>query len=94
MLIVSVEAARRASIMPLRQLIEHYLKFGGSFGTPVALSAFGRSAPEIEKLFSIYNEDYHISRFFRFSNQSGAAFSIDNEPATHISIDSEINSIL
>jgi hypothetical protein len=91
---MSVEAAHHAPIMPLRQLIEHYLKVGGSFGMPVALSAFGRSAPEIEKLFSIYNEDYHISRFFHFANQSGAAFSIDNEPATHISIDSEINSIL
>jgi hypothetical protein len=91
---MSAESTRSAPIMPLRQLIDEYLKVGGSFGAPVALSALGRSVPEVEKLFSIYNEDYHISRFFHFSNQSGAAFSIDNEPATHISIDSEINSIL
>jgi hypothetical protein len=91
---MSVEATRRAPIMPLRQLIDEYLKISKSFGTPVALSSFGLSAPEIENLFSSYNEDYHISRFFYFSNQSGGAFSIDNEPATHISIDSEINSIL
>jgi hypothetical protein len=91
---MSAEATRRAPIMPLRQLVDRYLALAGTFGTAVTLSSFGLSAPEIEKLFSSYNEDYHISRFFRFSNANGTAYSIDNEPATHISIDAEIGSIL
>jgi hypothetical protein len=60
----------------------------------VALRSFGWIAPELENVFSSYNEDYHISRFFHFSKLDGTVFSIDNEPATHISIDSQINSIL
>jgi hypothetical protein len=91
---MSVEATHRAPIMPLRQLVDSYLRLAGTFGAPVALSGFGMTPPEIENLFSSYNEDYHISRFFHFSNSSGTPYSIDNEPATHISIDSEIRSIL
>ena len=85
---------RRAPIMPLRQLVEQYLRLARVFGTPVALRSFGLPLPEIEKVFSSYNEDYHISRFFHFSKQDGSVYSIDNEPVTHIAIDSEINSIL
>jgi hypothetical protein len=91
---MSVEATRRAPIMPLRQLVEQYLRLAKVFGTPVALRSFGLTAPEIEEVFSSYNEDYHISRFFHFSKQDGTVYPIDNEPVTHISIDSEINSIL
>jgi hypothetical protein len=88
-----VKPTRRAPIMPLRELVDHYLALAGAFGVPVALVSFGLSAPELENLFSSYNEDYHISRFFHFSHSSGQSFSIDNEPVTHIAIDSEINSI-
>jgi hypothetical protein len=80
--------------MPLRQLVERYLALAGSFGAAVPLSSFGLTAPEIESLFSSYNEDYHISRFFLFSSSHGTAYRIDNEPATHISINAEIRSIL
>jgi len=80
--------------MPLRQLVDRYLAIAGSFGAPVTLSSFGLTASEIENLFSSYNEDYHISRFLHFSNSAGTAYSIDNEPATHIAIDADINSIL
>ena len=91
---MSVETTRRAPLMPLRQLVDRYLALAGTFDTPVALSSFGLTAPEIENLFSNYNEDYHISRFFQFSNSSGTSYNIDNEPATHIAIAAEINSIL
>jgi len=80
--------------MPLRQLVDRYLALGGSFGTPVALAAFELTEPETENLFSSYNEDYHISRFFHFSNSAGPSYNIDNDPATHIAIAAEINSIL
>lgn len=91
---MSVVAAHRAPIMPLRQLVERYLALAGTFGTPVALSSFGLTTAETENLFSGYDEDYHISRFFQFSNSGGASYNIDNQPATHISIDAEIRSIL
>jgi len=91
---MSVETTRRATLMPLRQLVDRYLALAGAFGTPIALSSFGLTASEIENLFSSYNEDYHISRFFQLSNSAGTAYNIDNEPATHIAIAAEINSIL
>jgi len=74
--------------------LDRYLALAGAFGTPIALSSFGLTASEIENLFSSYNEDYHISRFFQLSNSAGTAYNIDNEPATHIAIAAEINSIL
>ncbi len=80
--------------MQLRQLVNHYLSIAKSFGTAVPLASFGLTTPEIESLFSSYDQDYHITRFFHFSNQGGATFLIDNDPATHISIDAEISSLL
>lgn len=91
---MSAEAARRAPIMPLRELVRLYLQHAGEFGKPVALAAFGLSAAEIEKIFSGYDEDYHISRFFQFSEAAGRKFSINGFCATHVSLDAEIKSIL
>jgi hypothetical protein len=91
---MSVDTTRRAPLMPLRQLVDRYLVLAGTFNTPVALSSFGLATPETESLFSSYNEDYHISRFFQFSNSAGTSYNIDNEPATHIAIAAEISSIL
>jgi hypothetical protein len=45
-------------------------------------------------LFSIFDEDYHISRFFHFSQTNGEKYSINGEAATHVAIDPEIASIL
>jgi hypothetical protein len=86
--------ARRALVMTLRELVDRYRELAGDFGKPVALSLFGFSPAETENLFSGYDEDYHISRFFHFSDAEGEKFSIDGIPATHVSIDPEITSIL
>jgi hypothetical protein len=91
---MSAEAARRATIMSLRELVDRYLSLAGQFGQPVPLSSFALTAPEAESLFSTFDEDYHISRFFHFSTFGGAQFSINGVPATHLSLDAEINSIL
>jgi hypothetical protein len=80
--------------MTLAQLVARYLELAGRFGAPVALSAFGLTGAEVEKVFSGYNEDYHISRFFHFTNNAGTVYRIDGEPVTHIAIYAEINSIL
>lgn len=81
-------------MMNLRELVELYRRNAGEFGTAMALSLFGLSQGETEKLFSGFDEDYHISRFFHFSEADGTRYSIDGIPATHVSIDAEIESIL
>ena len=91
---MSAEAARRAPLMPLRELVRLYRCHANDFGEPVALSLFGLTVPETERLFSGYDEDYHISRFFHFTEGAGEKFSINGIPATHVSLDSEIQTIL
>jgi hypothetical protein len=91
---MSSEATRRAPMMPLRDLVARYLALAGEFDKPLPLSAFQLPAAETERLFSAYDEDYHISRFFHFSESEGEKFSIDGVPATHVSVDPEINSVL
>ena len=81
-------------MMPLRELVDRYLAAAISYGTPVALTSFALSPAETERLFSGYEEDYHISRFFHFSQGAGTGFSINGFPATHVSLDAEIQSIL
>jgi hypothetical protein len=85
---------RRAPMMSLQQLVANYLTLAKEFGQPVALSAFVLSKLETERLFSSYDEDYHISRFFEFSESTGEQYSINAIPATHVSIDPEIETIL
>ncbi len=60
----------------------------------MALSVFGLTNVETGRLFSGYDEDYHISRFFRFSEATGEKFIINGIPATHVSLDAEIETIL
>jgi hypothetical protein len=91
---MSSEATHHAPMMPLRELVDRYLSGAAGFGIPVALSSFALSPAETERLFSGYDEDYHISRFFHFSQDSGAQYSVNGFPATHVAIDSEIESIL
>jgi hypothetical protein len=92
---MSSEATRRRTpMMPLRELVDRYLSAAGSFGIPAALSSFSLGQAETERLFSGYEEDYHISRFLHFSQDAGTQFSINGFPATHVSIDAEVRSIL
>jgi hypothetical protein len=91
---MSAEAQRRAPMMPLRELVDRYLSVALHFGIPIALSSFALTPAETERLFSGYDEDYHISRFFHFSQDTGAPLSINGFAATHVAIDAEIESIL
>ena len=81
-------------MMPLRELVDRYRSVAIHFGTPVALSAFALTPAETERVFSSFDEDYHISRFFHFSEENGTRFSINGIPATHVALDAEIESIL
>jgi hypothetical protein len=91
---MSINATRRAPMMLLRDLVLLYRSLAGEFGKPVALSAFQLSDAETERLFSSYDEDYHISRFFHFFDSAGEKFSINGAPATHVSLDAQIESLL
>ena len=92
---MTAEAARRAPFMSLKELIAHYRKLAPSFGAAVPISSFGFSIEEAERLFSGYDEDYHTSRFFHFTDDvTSERYSIDGFPATHVAIDPEIESIL
>jgi hypothetical protein len=81
-------------MMPLREIIDRYLSLAVNFGIPVALSDFALSQAETERVFSSYEEDYHISRFLHFSQAAGTAFSINGFTATHVALDAEIKSLL
>jgi hypothetical protein len=87
------ETPRRAPMMSLQELYRLYTTIAAKPGEPVPLSAFKLSKEEIEKLFSIFDEDYHISRFFHFSDVNAEKYSINGESATHVAIDVEISSI-
>ena len=91
---MTAESARRAPMMSLKELYRVYITIAAKPSEPVPLAAFQLSAEETEKVFSIFNQDYHISRFLHFSETAGTKFAIDGESATHVAIDPEISSIL
>ena len=79
--------------MQLRELVDKYLVLAGSFGSEVPLERFGLDREETERLFSAFDEDYHISRYFHFSCGEGASYSINGFPQTHVSLDSTIREL-
>jgi hypothetical protein len=92
---VTAGSAARRQTMDLREIVDKYKRLASEFGQPVELARFGFSKDETEKLFGVFDEDYHISRFFHFSNTAGAtAYSINGFPQTHVSIDATISEIL
>jgi hypothetical protein len=80
--------------MNLKELTEHYLSSAGGYGKSVALGSLGYSHEEIEIIFNTLDEDYHISRYFHLSNETGETFDVNGFPQTHVSIDPEIKEIL
>jgi hypothetical protein len=91
---MSAQSTRRAPMMNLTEVVERYAGLAGNFGNPVALSAFGLGAQETQKLFSAFDEDYHISRFLHFSHANGQTYSICGDAVTHVSVDPSIYSLL
>ena len=81
-------------MLSLREVVDRYLAVAGKFGQPVALSAFRLSPAEIQALFNVLDEDYHLSRFLHFSHVEGEAYVISGARVTHLSIDSGIQSML
>lgn len=90
---MSAEPSRALSLS-LKELVERYRNLVHAFGDPAALSVFGFSKAETESIFSAYDEDYHISRYFSFTETEGQRFIIDGVAATHVAISPDIESIL
>ena len=80
-------------MMTLQELYRVYTTITAA-GRAGATSAFSLSKEETEKLFSIFDEDYYISRFFHFSETGSEKYSINGEAETHVAIDPEFSSIL
>ena len=80
--------------MTLSQIVEKYLAIAGGFAFLAPLADFGLEPSEVERIFSALDEDYHISRYFHFSQVSGPAYLINGFEQTHISMDAEIQSVL
>jgi hypothetical protein len=80
--------------MSLSELVKKYLAISGGYGKFVAISSLALPRLEAEKAFDILDEDYHISRFFQFRDESGEAYEINGFPQTHFAIAAEIESIL
>jgi hypothetical protein len=80
--------------MSLSELVRFYLSRVGSFGKSLPLAAFPGDSAGIERLFSSLDEDYHISRFLHFSESDGTRYSINGIPATHVSVDPQIEDLL
>ena len=53
--------------MNLRNVVDKYLAVAGGYGKSVAIDSLGLSREETESIFGVFDEDYHISRFFHFS---------------------------
>ena len=80
--------------MTLKQIVDKYLAIAGGFAFLAPLADFGLPKNEAERIFSAFDEDYHISRFMHFSQVSGPAYNINGFEQTHISIDADIQTIL
>lgn len=83
-----------SSVSELRQIVERYLALAGGFGAAVSLASFAFGADETARLFSAFDEDYQVSRYMKFSRQSGAEFSINGFPQTHVALDEGIRALL
>ena len=78
--------------MNLAAAVKTYLEHTGEFNLPLHLSRFGLSKPEVEALFSAWDEDYQISRFMLLSRQDDVSpspedrFSINGYDYTHVTV--------
>ena len=91
---MAAHAATPSPIISLQELYRIYTSIAPRPGEPVPLSAFKMSRRETERVFSIYDEDYHISRFFHFRHAHGDEYTINGETATHVVIEPEIRLVL
>lgn len=80
--------------MTLQEIVAKYRELAGDFGKPVPLAFFKLGREATERLFSVFDEDYQISRYIHMMDLQGERFTINGFPNTHVSIDKEIETLL
>ena len=80
-------------MLTLKEVVERYSTLAKQGGEPVALEAFALDPEETIKLFTSLDEDYHISRFVKFSFDNGRLYLISGNPSTHVRIDAAIREL-
>ena len=87
--------------MSLAEMVGKYKSLTGNvFTKQVALADFGFAPLETERIFGLFDEDYHISRYFHFTldpafeKLPGGTYQINGFPQSHVSLDAEIVAIL
>jgi hypothetical protein len=95
-MVLNTAGATEERFIPLREVVQRYRSLAGGFGKPVALRAFDLDRQTTERLFSDFDEDYHISRFFHFSLDSAASepYAINGFPQSHVWLDAGVETIL
>jgi hypothetical protein len=78
----------------LKDVVERYRKLAEKFGEPVCLASFQLSPEEAVSIFTAMDEDYHISRFLKFSLQDGTPYTIGGAAVTHVQMEEGILSVL
>ena len=82
------------AMMSLKEVVERYSARAKQFGEPISLAEFGLTPEQTARLFTFFDEDYHISRFMNFSVLQGKEYMVSGSPVTHVRIDEGIRSIL
>ncbi len=67
--------------MELGEAVKVYRKVAGGYGRPMALAAFGQSRDETEKIFSVWDEDYQISRFMELTLEPSGSVPRESDSA-------------
>lgn len=90
--------------MDLATLVRKYLELSGGFDHPLHLSCLGLSKPEIEKLFSQWDEDYQISRYMILSREKDEnlssfpegerVFLVNEFECSHVTFNPQIQNLL
>ena len=81
-------------MLSLKEVVDRYFSLAKQTGEPVPLEAFVLNPEETIKLFTSLDEDYHISRFVKFSFGNGRLYLISGNPSTHVRIDAAIRELL
>ncbi len=81
-------------MLSLKDVVDRYSAIAKQSGELVALEAFALGPEETIRLFTSLDEDYHISRFVKFSFDRGRVYLISGNPSTHIEIDPAIRELL
>ena len=88
--------------MDLAAVVKRYLELAGGFDLPLQLSRLGLPKPEVERIFSAWDEDYQISRFVLLSredivglhSEDVLVYSINGCECTHVTFRPGIRQLL